>query len=75
VKRDLNAAAGWYRKAAEQGDAAAQYTLGLAYAAGMGVTEDRATALAWLNKSAAQGFQPARDALAKLAPEAKEKKR
>jgi hypothetical protein len=33
----------------------------------MGVKEDRAEGLAWLRKSAAQDFQPAKDALLQLA--------
>ena len=44
-----------YRKAAEQGDADAQYNLGLFYANGDGVSKDFAEAVKWWRKSAEQG--------------------
>jgi TPR repeat protein len=40
----------------------------------MGVEEDRTQAVAWLSKAAAQRFQPAKDALARLAAQPKESK-
>ena len=43
------------RKAAEQGDASAQYNLGVMYANGEGVPEDYVKAYAWINLAAAQG--------------------
>lgn len=43
------------RTAAEQGDAAAQFKLGEAYATGTGVPQDYAQAAGWLRKAAAQG--------------------
>ena len=48
-----------YRKAAEQGDAAAQYNLGLMYANGRGVPQDYVEAHKWLNLAATQGIKPA----------------
>ena len=45
----------WYRLAAEQGNARAQFNFGLMYANGEGVPEDDVTAYAWLNVAAAQG--------------------
>jgi uncharacterized protein len=45
----------WYRKAAEQGDAVAQYYLGLMYLNGKGVPEDDAEAVKWFRKAAEQG--------------------
>src|SRR5208282_5897662 len=45
----------WYRKAGENGNAAAQCRLGAAYLLGMGVPQDNALAAAWLRKAAAQG--------------------
>ena len=45
----------WYRKAAEQGDAAAQSNLGLMYNNGRGVRQDDAQAVAWYRKAAEQG--------------------
>jgi len=37
----------WYRKAAEQGHAEAQYKLGLSYRYGVGVPEDAAESARW----------------------------
>ena len=45
-----------YRKAAEQGDAAAQYNLGVIYYNGEGVTQDYAEAVKWYRKAAEQGY-------------------
>jgi TPR repeat protein len=45
----------WYRKAADQGSAAAQFFLGAMYAKGHGVPQDYAEALRWYSKSADQG--------------------
>jgi uncharacterized protein len=40
---------------AEQGDARAQYTMGLMYEQGYGVTHDQGKAVAWFEKAAEQG--------------------
>ena len=45
----------WYRKAAEQGDAKAQYNLGNCYYFGNGVTENEQEAVKWYRKAAEQG--------------------
>jgi hypothetical protein len=45
----------WYRKAAAQGYAGAQYSLGGMYANGEGVAQDDAQALEWTRKAAEQG--------------------
>ncbi|WP_296820939.1 hypothetical protein [Thiobacillus sp.] len=37
TKQDLPAAAGWFRKAADQGHALAQFNMGIFYASGKGV--------------------------------------
>ncbi|MGI9403386.1 MAG: tetratricopeptide repeat protein [Hyphomicrobium sp.] len=42
-------------KAAEQGDAKAQFNLGLMYGEGRGVARDDAKARAWFQKAAEQG--------------------
>lgn len=66
LARDLAAAARWYRRAAERGDAVGQMNLGEMYAQGWGLTRDRVRALAWFSLAAAQGRQWAaerRDAL------------
>ncbi len=46
----------WYRKAAEQGLAEAQDTLGFMHAEGRGVTKDEAEAVKWYRKAADQGL-------------------
>ena len=51
----------WYRLAAEQGYALAQFNLGVKYANGEGVPEDDVTAYAWLNIAAAQGKSSANE--------------
>ncbi len=48
-----------WRKAAEQGDAEAQYNLGLCYEDGEGVTRDLCEAAKWWRKAAEQGYAQA----------------
>lgn len=50
----------WYRKAAEQGDAAAQYNLGWMYWKGHGVWQSDTEAMKWYRKAAEQGHERAR---------------
>ena len=45
----------WFRMAAEQGHAGAQFNLGLMYAEGRGVPEDHAAAADWYRMAAKQG--------------------
>ena len=49
----------WYRKAAEQGYAEAQYELGYCYMGGNGVAEDETQAVSWYRKAAEQGHADA----------------
>jgi TPR repeat protein len=49
----------WFRKAAEQNVADAQYNLGVCYAIGQGVTEDDAEAVKWFRKAAEQNYADA----------------
>jgi TPR repeat protein len=51
--------AGDYQKAAEAGDAAAQYELGHCYDEGLGVKKDREKTVYWYTKAAEQGFAQA----------------
>ena len=44
----------WYRKAAEQGNADAQFNLGLKYIKGEGVPQDYIKACKWFNLAATQ---------------------
>ena len=60
VAQDEAEAVQWYRLAAEQGDASAQYALGIAYGTGRGVPEDYVVAHMWLNLAAATGHEDAR---------------
>ena len=55
VAQDNEQAVYWYRLAAEQGIAPAQYQLGLRYANGDGVTRDYAEAVKWYRRAAEQG--------------------
>jgi uncharacterized protein len=55
VKQDYTEAIKWFRKAADQGVAGAQWSLGEMYAKGDGVTKDYAEALKWWRKAADQG--------------------
>ena len=66
VPQDGQAAAEWYRKAADQGYVLAQYRLGLSYSTGYGVEQDLKVAEKWYKKAAAQGFLPAKEALMNL---------
>ena len=55
MPQDYAAAASWYRKAAEQGNAIAQFHLGFMYDFGRGVPQDYAAAVSWYRKAAEQG--------------------
>jgi len=61
---DYSTAARLWRQRAEQGDAAAQYNLGMAYRAGRGVPQDMGKATQWLHKAARQGLVDAYNTLA-----------
>lgn len=63
VTKDDAAAAVWYRRAAEQGNAMAQFNLGNLHARGQGVPQDDVQAVSWYRKSAEQGDGKARNAL------------
>uniref|UniRef100_UPI0013D44ADD tetratricopeptide repeat protein n=1 Tax=Moraxella catarrhalis TaxID=480 RepID=UPI0013D44ADD len=45
----------WFTKAAHQGDAQAQYNLGVMHAQGLGVRQDYHKAFEWTTKAAKQG--------------------
>ncbi len=67
VAKDEAEAVKWYRKAAEQGLATAQFNLGLKYERGEGVAKDHGKADKWLHKAADQGYAPAQETLKQLA--------
>jgi len=56
----------WFRRAAEQGHADAQYKLGFAYHVGSGVKENKAEAVTWYRQAAKQGSFPAQYQLIEL---------
>lgn len=62
-EKDEREAVEWFKKAAEQGLADAQYNLGYMYYNGCGVEKDVDEAVQWLNKAAAQGHSGAKGAL------------
>jgi TPR repeat protein len=73
VPQDYKAAVKWYRLAAEQGDASAQFNLGLMYKNGQGVPQNYIMAYMWFNLAAANGDKGAvkgRDIVAKLLTQA-----
>ena len=60
VTKDDAEAVRWYRLAAEQGYAAAQYNLRVKYAQGRGVVKDSVLAYMWLDIAGANGDESAR---------------
>ena len=52
---DYKTAFSFYKKAAEQGELAAQFNVGLYYDVGKGVTQDDAETVRWYKLAAAQG--------------------
>ena len=55
VPQDDKTAVKWYKLAAEQGHALAQYNLGWVYDTGKGVPQDYKTAVKWYTLAAEQG--------------------
>jgi TPR repeat protein len=65
-RTDARKAAGWYRRAAAQGHAEAQYCLALALRHGRGLPADARAAERWYRKAAGQGHANAAWNLARL---------
>jgi TPR repeat protein len=59
VPQDDAQAVEWYRKAADQGNADAQFFLASCYDAGVGVPQDYVLAHIWLNLAASRGVEEA----------------
>ena len=57
--QDYAEAVKWYRKAADQGNAFAQYKLGVMYSEGRGVPKDEREEVSWYRKAAEQGHAQA----------------
>jgi len=66
VPRSCTTAAQWVARAADEGNAAAQYNLGLRYRDGDGVPVNEGEAVKWLQKAASQQSSAARLALTPL---------
>ena len=56
---DFAEAVNWFRKAADQGHAVAQFSLGVMYNKGHGVEKNERETVAWFRKAAEQGYAPA----------------
>ena len=63
VPQDAAEAVRWFRLAAEQGHASAQYNLGVMYDTGEGVPQDAAEAVRWYRLAAEQGYASAQNNL------------
>ena len=59
MTQDYAEAARWFRKAADQGLAEAQFNLGIMYDGGQGVAQDYAEAVRWFRKAADQSLAAA----------------
>lgn len=65
-QKDYVKAVEWYRKAAEQGNAVAQFNLAMCYQSGQGVVKDLTEAVKWYRKAAEQGYAGAKAMLKAL---------
>ena len=63
MREDDAEAVRWYRQAADQGLAEAQFNLGWMYYKGRGVRQDYAEAVRWYRQAAAQGHASAQTLL------------
>ena len=66
LERNAVTASLWFKDAANSGLGPAQYELGRLYLQGRGVPLDRAQALGWLEKAAAQGVEGAAEKIARI---------
>src|SRR5215510_10425361 len=66
VEQDYKKAIVLYRKAANKGNAEAQYALGCCYEYGDGIKKNVDLAVKWYTKAADQGYTEAQKALAEL---------
>jgi hypothetical protein len=68
VAKDEAEAVRWYRLAAAEGNADAQYYLGFMFQHGRGVAHDNVEAVRWFHLAAAQGHPSAVEKLKNLPP-------
>ena len=66
VERDVKMAVVWFQKAANQGNAMAQYQLGVCLENGIGVVKDEREAIEWYKKAAELGHEEARERMKSL---------
>ena len=66
IEQNMEEAVKWWRLAAEQGDADAQYNLGNAYKRGEGVEQNMEEAVKWWRLAAEKGDEKAKEALKSL---------
>ena len=66
MHKDVGQAMEWYQKAAAQGNANAQFCLGVLYANGTDVCQDLGQAVEWLRKAADQGHTVAQQVIVDL---------
>ena len=66
VTQDYQAALKLFKLAADQGNAKAQYNLGVMYYIGKGVTQDFTRAYMWLHIAASQGLEDAKGQRSKI---------
>ncbi len=57
IPQDHPTARQWYEKAAAQGNAKAQFNLGVMYYKGQGVPQNKRTAKEWVGKACDNGYQ------------------
>ena len=69
MPQDYQQAVEWFTKAAEQGEARAQFTLGVLYDTGEGVPKDLVQSYKWLNLAAGQGKTEAAEVRDELTPQ------
>ena len=67
--KDYAEAVKWWRKPADQGNAGAQYFLGLMYDYGEGVPVDLVMAYKWMNLARSAGYEDAVETLDRLSNE------
>ncbi len=63
---ELDLAAAWYKKAATEGDAVAQFNLGSMFEKGEGISRDKDSAINWYRQAARQGHSESQKRLVKL---------
>ena len=69
MEKNPTEAVKWYRKAAEQGFAPAQFNLGVCYYNGQGMIQNNIKAYAWIAVASANGYANATKALQLLKEE------